>query len=201
MNFLWRSEEVFTSKFPLFWGFGCSTYLLWKVSFAGVGEAELQENGWSLFLPFSMAARSSGRPQGSSRLTLQSLVIHLEVLVSYSRAWHIPSLPPWCPAGFLPLQQHIFCRSGAIPPLAGAVCQPLWELLLRSWRHTSFEVKIWLGIAPPSSYSLETRLQQGSLWVPARRWGYESVSQSEQARIIKHSKLVQKFKRCSAVLI
>lgn len=141
MNFLWKSEEVFTSKFPLFWGFGCSAYLLWKVSFAGVGEAELQENGWSLFLPFCMAARSSGRPKGSSRLTLQSLAIHLEVLVSYSRAWQIPSLPPRCPAGFLPLQQHIFCRSGAIPPLAGAVCQPLWELLLHSWRHTSFEVK------------------------------------------------------------
>lgn len=48
--------------------------------------------------------------------------------------------------------------------MAEAVCEPLWELLLRSWIRTSFEVKIRLRIAPPYSYSLETRLQQGLLW-------------------------------------
>lgn len=104
-----------------------SSNLLWEISFAGVGDTELQDNGCSLLLPFCMAARSLGMPKGFGCLTLQSLFNHLEILLSYSRAWHIPSFPPWYPAGILPLQQHIFCRSRAIPPL-----QPVWQKLFVS---------------------------------------------------------------------
>lgn len=56
------------------------------------------------------------------------------------------------------------CHSSPAACTAEAVWEPLWELLLRQWVRTSLEVKIWLRIAPPYSYSLEKQLQQGLLW-------------------------------------
>lgn len=132
-----------------------------------VPETELWENGWSLLHPFCIAASSSERPKGSHCLTLLSLLLHTEILWSYSRAWHVPSLPPWGPTGLLALQQHILGWSRAVPPLQPAWQQPFWASVgvtatfvdpYKGWS------KIWLRMVPPCSYSLETWFQQGSLW-------------------------------------
>lgn len=80
-------------------------------------------------LASSMVARLSERPKGSSCLTLQSLVIHVEMLLAHPQLASLVScrLSP-TPAAHL-LQEP--CDSSPAARVAEAACEPLWELLLR----------------------------------------------------------------------
>lgn len=87
--------------------------------------------------PSCFTASSLETPKGPSCLTLQSLVMCLEILLD----WHMPGLLPWYPAGSLPLQQHISCSRRAIPPLQPAR-QRLFGSLCGSYCYVSEYVQV-----------------------------------------------------------